>query len=241
MRHRLVGATAQSTAEAAVFAKHWGIRQRDITIVGNPQLDDLPAYRPVKGTVVVATSVTPPSETGGAAPGSELLMDTARALRDHGYRVRVGLHPREDPALWSDFEIATEGTMKAAETAEVVVGIPGSIFPQIAALGAPVVGITEPRLQVPEYILSVATPVDSIAEALAAVRAGQKTAPDTLRAAVGPLGGSRARLWNYWRHALSAAAPQPTQAVHTTPRPVPTHGPSPARQGRGLSLPRTGA
>ena len=129
VRDRLVGATAQSSAESAVFATHWGIPKHDITVVGNPQLDGLPAYRPEENTVLVATSVTHQSETGSCAPGTDLLMRTAEALHNHGYRVRVGLHPRENPSLWSNFEIDTEGTVRAAETAKVVVGIPGSVFP----------------------------------------------------------------------------------------------------------------
>lgn len=88
-RPRLVGATAQSRDEASVFAAHWGIDPTEITVVGNPQLDGLPTYEPVSGTVLIATSVTYPSETGGAAPGTELLLETAAELQDAGDRKSV--------------------------------------------------------------------------------------------------------------------------------------------------------
>lgn len=247
VRSRLVGATAQSSAESAVFATHWGIPKHDITVVGNPQLDGLPAYRPEENTVLVATSVTHQSETGSCAPGTDLLMRTAEALHNHGYRVRVGLHPRENPSLWSNFEIAIEGTVRAAETAKVVVGIPGSVFPQIAALGAPLVGITDDRLHVPDYIMSVATPVKTVDQALTAVRAGRRPAAQHLRSVVGPLGGSRARLWNYWRHAVTSAEPtRPAQSSDASPEPSRTPAPPrsphtpPAAPHRLPALPGTG-
>lgn len=217
VRPRLVGATAQSSDEAAAFGAHWGIDPGRITVVGNPQLDGLPPYDPTPGTVLIATSVTHPSETGGAAPGTELLLETAAELQSAGYHVRVGLHPREDPELWSDYETATEGTLLAATTAEVVVGIPGSVFPQVAAVGAPLVGILDPELDVPDYLLGLAAPARTADEALDAVAAGWTPDPDELEATVGPVGGSRQRLWDYWVHAAQPQAdPTPTPSASPT-------------------------
>lgn len=222
-RPRLVGATAQSSDEAEVFAAHLGIDPGEIAVVGNPQLDDLPPYEPEPGTVLIATSVTHPDETGDAAPGTQLLLDTAAGLEAEGYRIRVGLHPREDPELWSDYEIATEGTLRAATTAEAVVGIPGSIFPQIAAFGAPLVGILDPELNVPDYLLDLAARAHTTDEALEAVEAGWTPDPAELEAVVGPVGGSKERLWDYWVQAAQGAeTPSPTPSDSTTPTPEPT-------------------
>lgn len=235
VRDRLVGATAQSSDEAKVFAAHFGIDVADITVVGNAQLDDLPAHTPEAGTALIATSVTYPSETGDAAPGTQLLLDTAAALDAAGYHVRVGLHPRENADLWADYEIATEGTLKASATAEVVVGIPGSVFPPVAAVGAPLVGIVAPELNVPDYILKLAAQASTVEEAMAAVEAGWKPDPAELEAVVGPVGGSQERLWNYWVAAAKAGATPGDPSE--TPTPDPTKDPSdPSKPG----LPKTG-
>lgn len=240
IRERLVGATAQSSDEAEVFAQHFGIDVEDITVAGNPQLDGLPDYAPVEGTVLVATSVTHPSETGGAAPGTELLLETAAALQQAGYHIRVGLHPREDPTLWDEYEIATEGTLMASTTADVVVGIPGSVFPQIAAVGAPLVGIMDPALDVPDYLLSLAAPVRTVEEAVDAAAAGWVPEESELASVVGPVGGSRERLWDYWvAAATTQAAPEPsaspTPSISTTPVDASRPGlPSTGAEGRML-------
>ncbi len=202
IRPRLVGTTAQSSDEAKEFATHFGLNAEDIEVVGNMGLDDVGAYNPTKGTVLIATSVTRPNETGGAAPGTQLLLDTAAALDDEGYHIRVGLHPREDRSLWEQYEIADEGTIAAASSAEVVVGIPGSVFPPIAAIGAPLVGITDPALTVPDYLLKLSAKVGSVDEAVAAVKAAWKPDPSELEAVVGPVGGAKERLWVYWLAAV---------------------------------------
>lgn len=226
VRERLVGATAQSLDEAEVFAAHLGIDVADIEIVGNPQLDGLPEYNPEPGTVLIATSVTHPDETGGAAPGTELLLETAAALEAQGYHIRVGLHPREDRSLWEQYEIAEEGTIMAATSAEVVVGIPGSIFPQVAAVGAPLVAIMDPELNVPEYLLDLAAQAYDVDAAVAAVEEGWTPDASELEAVVGPVDGSAERLWDYW---MSVA---PEEA---------TPSPSPSEEEDQPGLPSTGA
>ncbi|MDI3331643.1 MAG: hypothetical protein QJR09_13055 [Micrococcus sp.] len=205
IRPRLVAMTAGSSAEAEVFAAHFGLPADRVQVVGNPGLDDIPAYAPVAGTALIATSVTRPSETGGAAPGAEVLLDAAAALADRGWNIRVGLHPREDASLWSAYETATEGTVTASATAEVTVGIPGSVFPKIAAIGCPLVGVVAEGLTVPDYILSVSARARTVAEVVAAVEARWRPSQDVLEAAVGPLGGSGDRLWKAWRKSAAPA------------------------------------
>ena len=68
IRPRLVGATAQSSDEAKVFATHFGLNAEDIEVVGNVGLDDVGAYNPTKGTVLIATSVTRPTRRAAPRP-----------------------------------------------------------------------------------------------------------------------------------------------------------------------------
>lgn len=205
IRPRLVGATAQSSDEAEVFAGHFGLDAKNIAVVGNMSLDGVAAYNPVPGSVLIATSVTHRDETGAAAPGAQLLLDTAAALAAEGYHIRVGLHPREDRTLWEQYEIAEEGTIAAAASAEVVVGIPGSVFPPIAAIGAPLVGITDPALTVPDYLLKMSAEATTVDEAVAAVKAAWRPEASELEAVVGPVGGAKERLWAYWNKAARKA------------------------------------
>lgn len=113
---------------------------------------------------LVVTSVTRPDGTGGAAPGTELLLAAAERIQASGRRVLVGLHPREDRTLWERYEISDVPTLRAAARAEAAIGIPGTVFPLIAALGTPLVGCTDPALTVPGHLLSVCS--STIADAM---------------------------------------------------------------------------
>lgn len=202
LRPRLTEITASSAAEAETFAVHLGVLRAGMRVVGIPELDDLPERDPEPGSVLVVTSVTRSDETGGSAPGTELLLDAAHALADQGRRIRVGLHPREDSSLWSDFEIAEEGTLLASARAEVALGIPGSVFPKIAAVGTPLVGILGEGLDVPDYLLDLCASARTLDEALAAVELGEVPDRRTLRRVTGPLG----RAGETWAQILFAAS-----------------------------------
>jgi hypothetical protein len=196
-RLRLV--TSSSAAEGRSFAGHLGTRRR-VRVVGSPQTDTLPTPAPEADTVLVLTSVTYPDQTGGAAPGTQLLLDSAAALEAAGKHILVGLHPRENPALWSRYEISPVPSLQASARAEVAIGIPGTVFPLIAAAGVPVVGCVDPRLVVPDYLLAVCSSlIDTAAEALPAVETA--TLPADLEDVVGPIGGSSARLLDAWGRA----------------------------------------
>ncbi|PRX91865.1 hypothetical protein [Allonocardiopsis opalescens] len=199
LRPRLRLVTSSSPAEGRAFRSYLGTA-RPVLAVGSPQTDGLPPWRPEPGTVLVLTSVTRPDPTGGAAPGTELLLAAAARLAAEGRRIVVGMHPREDPSLWDDYEISPVPSVRAAAAAEVAIGIPGTVFPLVAAVGAPVVGCTDPALEVPGYLLDVcsATIADA-GEAVAAVAGARPVDPEVLHDAVGPVGGSAARLLDAWR------------------------------------------
>ncbi|GAA3588216.1 hypothetical protein GCM10022419_083140 [Nonomuraea rosea] len=198
-RGRLRAITASSPAEAQVFDDYLGTR-RDITVVGTPQTDNLPEHVPEPGTVLVLTSVTKPDATGGAAPGAELLLAAAERLAAAGKHILVGLHPREDRTLWDRFEISSVPSVQAAARAEVAIGIPGTVFPVVAAVGVPLVGCTDPKLQIPGYLLSVCShTIASPDDAVAAVADAKPVSRKVLYEAAGPIGGSAKRLFKVWR------------------------------------------
>ncbi|MBT2212801.1 hypothetical protein [Actinomadura sp. NEAU-AAG7] len=201
LRHRLRAITSSSPAEARAFAGYLGTHRR-VRVVGSPQTDDLPVRAPEQGLVLVVTSVTRPDGTGGAAPGTELLLKAAENLRSAGKRILVGLHPREDRRLWEKYEISTVPTLRASARAEAAIGIPGTVFPLIAAVGTPLVGCTDPALKVPAYLRSVCSAtIEDAGAAVKAVQDARPADPRTLADAVGPIGGSAARLLEVWRRA----------------------------------------
>ncbi len=199
LRRRIRMFTSSSAAEGRAFARYFGTR-RPVRVVGSPQTDDLPRRRPESGLVLVLTSVTHPDQTGDAAPGTELLLDAAEALAAAGKRILVGIHPREDRSLWERYEISADPSVTASARAEAAIGIPGTVFPLVAAVGTPLVACTDPELSVPDYLVSVCSgTIDEAADAVAAVNAAHLPDRATLSDAVGPVGGSGDRLLNAWR------------------------------------------
>ncbi|GAB3418408.1 hypothetical protein [Flindersiella endophytica] len=203
LRDRLRVRTAASPAAARAFAGYLGTH-RKVRVVGSPQTDNLPVRRPEAGLVLVLTSVTYPDDTGSAAPGTQLLLDSAARLRAAGKRILVGLHPREDRSLWEQYEISAVPSLEASARAEAAIGIPGTVFPLVAAVGTPLVGCVDPALNVPDYLLSVcSSTIDDATLAEDAVAEAELPDAKTLEAAVGPIGGSAARLLDAWEHAAN--------------------------------------
>ncbi|RKN47271.1 hypothetical protein D7294_01765 [Streptomyces hoynatensis] len=199
LRPRIRLFTASSAAEGRAFARYFGTGRR-IEVVGSPQTDDLPPRRPEPGLVLVLTSVTYPDATGDAAPGTRLLLDSAARLAAAGRRILVGIHPREDRSLWDAYEISADPSVTASARAEAAIGIPGTVFPLVTAVGTPVVGCTDPELTVPDYLLAVCSAtIGDPAAAVPAVAAAHLPDAATLADAVGPVGGSAARLLDAWR------------------------------------------
>ncbi|MFI0482536.1 hypothetical protein [Actinomadura sp. 9N215] len=203
LRNRLRLVTSQSPAEARSFRGYLGTNRR-IMVTGSPQTDALPARAAEPGLVLVLTSVTHDDETGGAAPGTRLLLDAAANLQAAGKRILVGIHPREDRSLWDRYEISDVPSLQASARAEAAIGIPGTVFPLIAAVGTPLVGCTDPALTVPDYLLAVcSSTIDDATDAVAAIQDARPSPPDTLADAVGPIGGSTARLLDAWSRVAS--------------------------------------
>ncbi|MGI5200481.1 hypothetical protein ACQEU6_02585 [Spirillospora sp. CA-108201] len=202
LRPRLQTITATSPAAADAFADHLGTGRGTITVVGSPQTDDLPERVPEPGLVLVLTSVTRRDPTGEAVPGTALLMAAAERLRTAGKRIVVGLHPREDPALWARYELSQVPSLDASARAEATIGIPGTVFPLIAAVGTPLVGCTDPALKVPDHLLTVcSSTIDDAALVVSAVDDARLPASETLRDSIGPVGGSAGRLFDVWSRA----------------------------------------
>ncbi|MEV0381347.1 hypothetical protein [Nonomuraea sp. NPDC050643] len=205
-RGRLRAITASSPAEAKVFDDYLGTGRRPIAVVGTPQSDDLPRRAPEAGTVLVLTSVTRSGDTGGSAPGTDLLLAAAERLAAAGRHILVGLHPREDRSLWERYEISAVPSVQASARAEAAIGIPGTVFPVVAAVGVPLVGVTDPRLQIPGYLLSVCTHTITTAdEAVTAVETAEPVSRKVLYEAAGPVGGSARRLFKVWRKVAQRA------------------------------------
>ncbi|WP_030227024.1 hypothetical protein [Actinoalloteichus caeruleus] len=207
VRSRIRAVTASSPADARSFAAHLGSSRR-IDVVGSPQTDSLPTRDPEPGLALVLTSVTHPDETGGAAPGARLLLEAASRLRAAGWRILVGLHPREDPALWGEYEISPVSSLESSARAEVAIGIPGTVFPLIAAVGTPLVGCVDPGLSVPDHLRAVCSATIQDTD-WAASEVERATPPDpaVLADAVGPLGGSARRLLDAWQRVAATSRP----------------------------------
>jgi hypothetical protein len=202
LRDRLRVITSSSAAESRAFAGYLGTHRR-IRVVGSPQTDGLPARAAEDGLALVLTSVTHPDETGAAAPGTELLLASAARLADAGWHILVGPHPREDRTLWERYEIADVPSVTASARAQVAIGIPGTVFPLVAAVGTPVVGCVDPALKVPQYLLDVcSSAISDASEATKAATDAHLPSPSVLADAVGPIGGSAARLLSAWSRAV---------------------------------------
>lgn len=89
--------------------------------------------------------------------------------------------------------------MAASARAEAAIGIPGTVFPLVAAVGTPLVGCTDPALTVPDYLLAVcSSTIDDAGQTVTAIDGAHLPDAATLADAVGPIGGSARRLLNAW-------------------------------------------
>ena len=97
--------------------------------------------------------------------------------------------------------------MHASATAEVANGIVGTVFPLVAAVGTPVIGCIDPALAIPDYMRTVRSAVlDDAGVAVQTVDQLEPLDEETLRAAVGPVGGSAQRLFDAWLRTVTPAA-----------------------------------
>lgn len=195
-------ASALSSAEAPRISLMLGGCVRDIVVTGIPALDDIPAYSPVDGTLLILSTVDMLERDP-----EHVLLATARTMQASGYRVRVRCHPREDQTPWRGFEIVDNETqVESAVAASVVIGYPGSAHILAAAAGAPVISV-EPTpalaavLSSQEAALMSARP-GTLKDTLAAALTATPCDRSLLKSVVGPIGGASSRLIEFWeRHA----------------------------------------
>jgi hypothetical protein len=201
LRHRIGVVTAAGAADGAAFVGHLGVDVEPV-LVGTPALDS-PAVPSRAGHVLVLTSVTRATVTGGSAPGTDRLLWAARTLTGLGYEVVVRPHPREDLTLWADHVLdASLSARDAAAGARFAVGIPGTAFAEIAAEGVPLIGVVDPALRVPAHLLSLLgatiTPMTTESDLKAWAWSPTRATEVAVKAAVGPVGAAAQRLLDVW-------------------------------------------
>jgi hypothetical protein len=195
----VVAATALSPDGARALGRYLGdAAPADVAVTGTPALDDLPAYQPVAGRVLLLST----SDMAHRDPGG-VLVQVGRVLDEMGFEVRVRLHPREDPAPWAGFTVvAGETQAVSAASAQVVVGYPGSAHVLAAAVGAPTISVA-PTAQL-RGVLSAAQlaalsgQAATVGETLTLVGAARRPDPARVAEVVGPLGGAADRLVAVW-------------------------------------------
>lgn len=74
----------------------------------------------------------------------------------------------------------------------------GSVFPQIAAVGVPLVGVVDPALNVPDYLFDISTAASTVEQVLVAVESAEPLDRQTLRRYVGPLNRAGRTLVLVW-------------------------------------------
>lgn len=194
----LSAASVLSPFEVPRISSMLGDSVKEIAVTGIPALDDLPAYSPVEGVVLILSTV----DMLGRDP-EQVLLTAARSMQASGTRIRVRCHPREDRTPWKEFEIVENETqVESASTASVVVGYPGSAHVLAAAAGAPVVSV-EPNstfsavLSAQEAALMSARP-STLEGTLVAALTASPCDQSLLESVVGPVGGASHRMVKFW-------------------------------------------
>lgn len=106
-----------------------------VTVTGHPMFDSLPAWNPVKGRVLILSSLFKDDEVYS-------LRESATILQKEGFDVVVRLHPGESGERWGGFKISHEPDLLLdLMTAEVAVGVPGTVFTVAAGMGVPIIAV----------------------------------------------------------------------------------------------------
>jgi hypothetical protein len=93
------------------------------------------------------------------------------------------------------------------------------VFPIVAAVGVPLVGCVDPKLQVPDYILSVcSSTIDTPEQAVAAIEKAKPASRGAVFDAVGPIGGSARRLYSAWHATIQTTKRNVTAATPISTR-----------------------
>jgi hypothetical protein len=191
-------ATAISVASSCYLASYYGIDQMKIEITGTPLLDNLPIWRPKKKRVLFLST----SDSIRRDP-DQLLKKIALHYRKDNWDVVVRTHPREDLSQWNEFELdKSENFLKAASSAEMVIGYPGTPLPITAALKVPVYGVI-PNKEMSQVILEpfnqlITGWISSVAQIDDLKNQPNQIEDSNLEKILGPIGNSATRIINNW-------------------------------------------
>ena len=171
-----------------------------VHVVGNPMFDALPSRTPVKGKVLIVSSLFKGDE-------AYALRESVNILLDEGYDVVVRPHPGEHADRWSGVKISYESDLlKDLSTADVVVGVPGTTFAVAAAMNVPVVAVegstSDYTLEEFKHLFPYVAPSD-VKNMVVDVLEGNKnvTVSDSLKDfIIPPTSGNMDRLVGFWNH-----------------------------------------
>jgi hypothetical protein len=190
---RLHAAGVASSASAADLLAHLGDGAPQPRVVGSPLLDHLPCWKPRDRHVLVLPTVHAAGTSGDAS-----LAQACMLARHAGWQVTVRPHPRSDPSSWAGHTLDTSPTFNhAAATAQVVLAHPGSAFAAVAAMGVPIVYLTDDPLvsrNVPDHVLALGSHLGDPVRVVDALAGAEPASEDALEQATGPVGGASARI-----------------------------------------------
>lgn len=193
----LSAVTAPSLSDARDTARHLGVDVSRVEVVGLPALDAAPVWCPVPSRALLVTTVSSPVHD------PVVLKGVGSTLVAAGWDVVVAAHPREDRSIWSSWNLSSLSTLEAAASCQVAVGLPGTVFAQLAALGVPLVAVRDALLEreVPASVWALASYLDAPARLLDLVVSARPAAADLVEFTSGPRGGATARLADVWMSA----------------------------------------
>lgn len=189
-------ATALSIDSANSVSTH--LRMPEVVVTGTPALDMLPPWRPVAKRVLLLSTNDMTQED----PALELLT-VGTVLTQHGWDVRVRIHPREDRTPWNGFNVVEgETPAESAASAQVVVCYPGSTSVVSAAVGVPVIALS-PNVRFASVLskrqaAAMSTHARSAVEVLDVINSVAAPDPLLVKAVVGPIGGAARRVVGLW-------------------------------------------
>ena len=188
----LIGVSANSPYGAENYRKYLGGRE-DIVITGHTMLDSLPKWEPIDKTVLCLSSESLVDD--GVA-----LKESIALLEAEGYKVTVRCHPREDKTLWKGYNLS-DGSKLLDElaTTNFVIGVAGTAFSAVLAMGIPTVIIKESTADnvLPEYrnIFTYASSKD-IVKMIATVKPYHK---EDIAYITGTIGNACETIVSFWK------------------------------------------
>lgn len=169
-----------------------------VTVTGHPMFDSLPAWSPVKGRVLILSSLFKDDEVFS-------LRESATILQKDGFDVIVRLHPGESGERWGGFKISHEpDLLQDLMTAEVAVGVPGTVFTVAAGMGVPIIAVegstSDYTLEEFKHLFPYVKPTN-VKDTVVNVTSGKKNmlVSDELKSfIIPPMDGNMPRLLAFW-------------------------------------------